>query len=71
MRRESWEVGEKTESRIAESLSDLGEIRISEYMRKRNLLGEKRKKKCMRKKGVGENEDEKAYRHLERSREIP
>ena len=52
-------------------LSALGEIRISEYMRKRNLLGEKRKKKCMRKKGVGENEDEKAYRHLERSREIP
>ena len=34
MRRESWEVGEKTKSRIAELLSALREIRISEYMRK-------------------------------------
>ena len=34
MRREIWEVGEKTKSRIAELLSDLGKIRISEYMRK-------------------------------------
>ena len=34
MRRESWEVGEKTESWIAELLSYWGEIRISEYMRK-------------------------------------
>ena len=34
MRRENWEVGEKTERRIAELLSDLSEIRISEYMRK-------------------------------------
>ena len=29
MRRESWEVGEKTESWIAELLSDLGKIRIN------------------------------------------
>ena len=34
MRRESWEVGEKTESWIAELLSALGEIRKDEYMRK-------------------------------------
>ena len=34
MKRESWEVGEKTEGWIAELLSALGEIRISEYMRK-------------------------------------
>ena len=34
MRGENWEVGEKTEGWIAELLSDLGEIRISEYMRK-------------------------------------
>ena len=33
MRRESWEE-EKTEGWIAELLSALGEIRISEYMRK-------------------------------------
>ena len=38
MRRESWEVKEKTESRIAELLSALGEIRISECKERGKML---------------------------------
>ena len=38
MRRESWEVEEKTESWIAELLSDLGEIRKDECKEREKML---------------------------------
>ena len=39
MRRESWEVEEKTEGWIAELLSDLGEIRKDECKEREEALG--------------------------------
>ena len=44
MRRESWEVGEKTESWIAELLSDLGEIRKDECKEREDALEKARRK---------------------------
>ena len=44
MRRESWEVGEKTESWIAELLSALGEIRKDEWKEREESLERARRK---------------------------
>ena len=44
MRRESWEVEEKTEGWSAESLSDLGEIRKDECREREDALEKARRK---------------------------
>ena len=81
MRRESWEVEEKTESWIAELLSDLGEIRKDECKEREDALETARRKEysgavllCLRGFLHALRLVEMTIlkkRHLERSREIP